>query len=138
MHGEGSDPASPHLKSQPINPMASKAKLSKSSRLSLIATLCAGGLSGAMVPTKHDMREEAHIITHHQDKGELPIAGDDDLPALPSALIFESPKEVREGMDCATLSASERASLRRDLCAYRIKRDLCAPRNPFALVLVAS
>ena len=118
--------------------MASKIKLSKSSRLSLIATLCAGGLSGAMAPTKHDMREEAHIITHHQDKGELPIAGDDDIPALSSTLPFEAPKEVREGYDCATLSASERAALKRDLLAYRIRRDLSIARNPFALALIAS
>ena len=113
-------------------------KLTKSSRYSLIATLCAGGLSSAMVPTRYDVSEEAQIITHHQGKGDLPIADDDDLPALSSALPFEAPKEVREGMDCAILSAAERAALKRDLQAYRIKRDLSVARNPFALVLVAS
>lgn len=113
-------------------------KLSKSSRYSLIAALCSGGLSGAMMPTKHDLREEAQIVTHHQDKGELPLAGDDDLPALSSALPFDAPKEAKEGCDCAMLSPSERDTLKRDLLAYRIKRDLTVARNPLALVLVAS
>lgn len=114
-----------------------KIKLSKSSRLSLIAALCSGGLSGAMVPTNHDLREEVHLITHSQDKGELSLAGDDDIPALASALPFDALKEAKEGADCATLSPGERTALKRDLCAYRIKRDLTVARNPFALVLVA-
>lgn len=114
-----------------------KIKLSKSSRLSLIAALCSGGLSGAMVPTKHDVNEETQIVTHHQDKGDLPQMGDDDIPALASALPFDALKEAKEGMDCATLSPGERIALKRDLLAYRIKRDLTVARNPFALVLVA-
>jgi hypothetical protein len=80
------------------------------------------------------MQEESHIITHHQDAGLLTV--DDDLPELPSALPFEQVKEVKEDVDAATLSPGERAQIARDLLAYRIRRDLSAPRNPYALAVV--
>jgi hypothetical protein len=113
--------------------MKNQTKLTKTSRLALIASLCSGGMTATLAPTRHDIAEEAQIVTHHQDAGLLPI--NDDLPSLSSSLPFERVKEEREGVDAATLSPGERAQLARDLLSYRIKRDLSTPRNPYALAI---
>jgi hypothetical protein len=114
--------------------MKQKTKLTKTSRLALIASLCSGGMAATLAPTRHDIAEEAQIVTHHQDAGLLPI--NDDLPSLSSSLPFERVKEERESVDAATLTQAERKALARDLLNYRIKRDLSARRNPFALAII--
>lgn len=113
--------------------MKNKTKLTKTSRLALIASLCSGGMAATFAPTRHDIQEEAQIVTHHQDAGLLPV--DDDLPSLSSSLPFERVKGEKEGIDAATLSPDERAQLARDLLNYRVKRDLSACCNPYALAL---
>ena len=107
-----------------------KQKLTKSARLAFIASLCAGGMSSALQPSRFDVSEEIELITH-QDKGLLPI--DDDLPELSSALAFEL---VTPDNDDAVLTAKERRHLAKERVNYLVKSDLSRPCNPFALALV--
>lgn len=113
-----------------------KQRLTKSARLAFIASLCAGGMSSALQPSRYDLREECQLVTHNQDKGNLPI--DDDLPELPSALQFEKVKQIDH--DESVLTAKERKQLAKERAAYRLRTliafDLSRPRNPFALALV--
>lgn len=107
-----------------------KQKLSKSARLAFIASLC-GGLSASLAPSRHDVSEEVNLVTHSQDMGILPV--DDDLPALPPSLAFETVTTENEE---AILTAKERRHLAKEKLAYRIRQDLSAARNPYALALV--
>ncbi len=111
--------------------------LSKASRYSLIAAAClklgAGQrVNAVLYPSQHDTREEIGLA---RERISPDIPADDDLPALSSALHFDTAKPGNEGE--AILSNAERKQAARDLLAYRITRDLTAPRNPYALALVA-
>lgn len=120
--------------------MSTKSKLSKANRLAFIASLFAGNMSAVMHANTHDLREEAHLVTHGQDSGSLPV--NDDLPELSSTLPFKthqplSAKAEQVENDRAILSRAEREEAKRDLLAYRIRKDLTTARNPFALTLVS-
>ena len=113
--------------------MSNARKLSKLDRLTFIASLCGGAMAASLAPTRHDVSEEAHLITHGQDSGKLTIS--DDLPELASSLPFEQVTEDKG--DDSILSPGERKGLARDLTAYRIKQDLNRARNPFAIALIS-
>lgn len=113
----------------------------KQDRLSLIASICAkrnvsAKVEAVLMPTKHDKREEIALNVSQDDKATAKGADlqDSDLPTLPSSLSFDSVSTPKESD--AVLTHSERVQLRHELTQYRIRRDLLAPRNPFALALV--
>lgn len=114
------------------------------SRLNLIAEICAKRNAGpklvaVVLPTRADTREEIALNVSPDDKAQgqsLPATGDDDIPALPSALSFESAQVMREDEKGYLLTREERQQLRADLLAYRIRQDLSRPRNPYALAVI--
>jgi hypothetical protein len=114
------------------------------SRLNLIAEICAKRNAGpklvaVVMPTRADTREEIALNVSQDDKAQgqsLPATGDDDIPALPSALFFDSVTHERKGEGAYVLTPEERKQAKADLLAYRIRQDLSRPRNPYALALI--
>lgn len=88
-------------------------KLNKASRLALIASLCAGGMSASLMPSKKDISEETALVTRGQDTGELV---NDDLPVLGSILQFDSVKAESEDY---MLTAKEKRQLQHELAEYK-------------------
>lgn len=114
--------------------------MTKASRLSLIAAICASRLAYC-VASRAETREEIALTVSQDDKAQslsAPIeTGNDDFAPVNSRLQFERVKARAESEKDTILTNKERAELRADLLAYRMKQDLSRPRNQFALALVA-
>lgn len=119
--------------------------MTKTARYSLIASICIAkgyvpALQGVTQPNRAETREEITLSVSPDDKRANVGADlrDDDLPALPSALKFDSAKIKAERETETLLTRTERAEIRRDLLAYRMAEDarLADLHWPFALALV--
>lgn len=113
--------------------------MNKSARYSLIAAICASKLAYC-VASKSETREEIALNVSQDDKAQSLArqaeTGDDDFAPVKSSLSFDSAKMRAEREAEILLNRKERAEVRADLLAYRIRRDLSTPRNPFALAII--
>jgi len=101
--------------------MKNKSSLSKAARFLFIASLCSGSaVTHVMHASRSDVNEESGLAMRGQDSGALPI--NDDLPSLPSRLVFENAKIEA---DEVLLTAKERKQLAHELAAYRAKVNPC-------------
>lgn len=113
--------------------------MNKSARYALIAAAClkmgcGQKVNAVLAPSRHDLCEETSLAMSGQDDGDLPI--DEDLPIISSHLNFDKALNSKEKDGETILTARERKQVARERIAYLIRRDLSAPRNPFALAIV--
>lgn len=115
--------------------------MNKTARYSLIAAICSAKLAYCVTPTRADAQEEISLAVSPDDRKTLhgnDLNDGEDLPTLSSHLPFERAKDRSENERDYVLTPKERAQLRADMLAHKIRQDLSRPANPFALVLRAA
>lgn len=116
--------------------------MNKTARYSLIAAICGAKLAYC-VASKSETREEIALSVSQDDKAQSLArqveTGNDDFAPVKSSLSFDSAKVRPEREESVLLSRTERAEIRRDLLAYRMREDARQAKihAPFALALLS-
>lgn len=116
--------------------------MNKTARYSLIAAICGAKLAYC-VASKVETHEEISLNVSQDDRAQSLArqedSGNDDFAPVKSSLSFDSVKIKGESEKDTLLTAKERAQLRAEKLAYRIREDsrLAKIHAPFALALIS-